>query len=451
MWKSVIGSIRKRSLLYKLFLILALVLMAVRMGVHGVYLNTLLASQERAGSSYLGSGDFDHLPLDLGVYLQAGWRFRQQEPLYPDEDLEDMMIYQYSPSFALVFSVVLFIPPPILLGAITGLYFLGFITLFLIWGQYFRTYRLRKALNTLIWLLPVWLLYSAFWVDLGFMNLYIMMALLASLLIFYVIEEKLLPAAVILCLILLSKPHYAFPALVPLLFKRHRFFLKMLLLAMVGYVAMSIITVLVAGVTYGVAQYRLYLHFLTNLSRDFPFSAGKDGLLGYNHSVKQVLIYYLGNSRRVWIIADAVKYTLLVPLGAALMNLYRGEKLPSPREAPLIAMDAAFGLYLGVFIWLDMVWELTFGIIVFVFCYAYEKRAWLRLLLGFLFLVYAFADLWQVLSVALFGMDVLVKNSYIRTDPHYYVPILLVLILVLYYATLSRMLNRKKHLSKINA
>jgi hypothetical protein len=94
---------------------------------------------------------------------------------------------------------------------------------------------------------------------------------------------------------------------------------------------------------------------------------------------------------------------------------------------------------------------LTFGIIVFVFCYASEERAWLRHLLGFLFLVYAFADLWQVLSVALFGMDVLVKNSYIRTDPHYYVPILLALILVLYYTTLSQMLNRKKYLSKINA
>jgi hypothetical protein len=48
------------------------------------------------------------------------------------------------------------------------------------------------------------------------------------------------------------------------------------------------------------------------------------------------------------------------------------------------------------------------------------------------FLPYALIDVWQVVSLGLFGMDVIAPGPYVLTDPSIYVPMIMIVILTFY-------------------
>jgi hypothetical protein len=106
---------------------------------------------------------------------------------------------------------------------------------------------------------------------------------------------------------------------------------------------------------------------------------------------------------------------------------------------PCLSLDLAFVLYLAAFIWLDVVWEITYSIVIFTCLLATLERSRERLLAWVVFLPYAFLDLWQLLSVAIFGFDVIVPGPFILTDPAIYVPLVMIVILA-FYALLLRQL-----------
>ena len=74
------------------------------------------------------------------------------------------------------------------------------------WGRIFRRLGLERAQDVLAWTLPVWLVFSQFWADLSYLNVYVFMALFASLLIDALWEEKLGWALLWLALIIQTKP-----------------------------------------------------------------------------------------------------------------------------------------------------------------------------------------------------------------------------------------------------
>ena len=90
-----------------------------------------------------------------------------------------------------------------------------------------------------------------------------------------------------------------------------------------------------------------------------------DGFLGYNHSITQIVVYLLGTSKTVFTISTIVRLFLLGPL---LIISTKGLRLSRPSaisETPIISLDIMLTLYLGTFIWLDAVWELSLGIVIF--------------------------------------------------------------------------------------
>jgi hypothetical protein len=68
------------------------------------------------------------------------------------------------------------------------------------------------------------------------------------------------------------------------------------------------------------------------------------------------------------------------------------------------------------------------------------------------FLPYALVDLWQVISVATFGFDIVAPGPFVLTDPTIYVPLVMIVILVFYallikylWATAPPLIEGKKH------
>jgi hypothetical protein len=92
----------------------------------------------------------------------------------------------------------------------------------------------------------------------------------------------------------------------------------------------------------------------------------------------------------------------------------------------------AFALYLGAFIWLDMVWEATLAGAALAYLLPTLHTRSARTLAWVVFLPYALVDLWQVASLALFGTRILAPGPYVLTDPSIYIPLVLAVIVAFY-------------------
>jgi len=378
------------------------------------------------------------IAADLQIYVNAVRAFQLRQNLYPSGVLEGMNFYQYAPFYALTFQPFLLIEPFAIAMVHTLLHLAAYILLYLAWGRIFARLEMPRAERWLAWTLPVWSVYAAFWGDLAYLNIYMIVALLATLLIEAVMNEQLSWSAFWLVLILQVKPHWAFAALVPLLLGRRAFFLRLAGAALLGYLASILVTVLVSG-GYGWQQYQAYVEFLPRLSAAFPWRGPESGFLGYNHSVKQVLVFWLGTGSGVRAVADVLKLLLLLPLAAIALSTTLRPSNRAPWQDGVLFLDLCFALYLGAFIWLDMVWELSLGIVVFVYLLA-TLAGWVeKSLVWVFFLLYALLDLWQIASYLAFGSQILIQDAYIATDPSIYAPVILFLILIFYVMLVRRL------------
>jgi len=431
-----------RSKPFRVVLVVAVVYTLLRLAVHGVYLAMMIFPGQGMGGElpeWVGA-EGPMVPVDLQVYLDAANHFRLRQDLYPQGLLARLEeLYQYAPSFALAFTAFLWLPAGAVAVVHTLLHIVAYVLLYVWWGRIFRRLGLKRANEMLAWTLPVWLVFSAFWSDLSYLNIYVLMALLGTLLIDAILDEHLGWSLLWLSIILQIKPQWTFAAFVPLLLGRRRFFLELVALTIVAYVTTVGVTILVAGPAYGWQQHVDYVQFLARLSRDFPWRGLDKGFLGYNHSIVQIVVYLLGVTPGTMHVATCVKVSLLVPLAvAALRHLSRPAGCVG-RDVPQLGLDFAFALYLGAFIWLDMVWEVSLGIAVFTYLLATLEQRSARILVWAVFLPYALVDFWQLASFAVLGMDVIAPGLYILTDPSIYVPLVMIVLLT-FYALLVRRL-----------
>jgi len=270
----------------------------------------------------------------------------------------------------------------------------------------------------------------------------VLIALFATFLIDAVLQEKLVWASFWLGAVILPiKPHWAFALAMPLLLGRYRFFLQLLLGAVFAYLIVAGTTILAGGFEYGIRQYQDYLGFLTRLTRDYPWWGPDKPFLGYNHSIMQIVLYYLGVSAANMRLATLLKLILLLPLGWIGLKFLRNPIKKAGSEVPETALALVFAFYLGAFIWLDMVWELSLGVVIFAYLLATSEQRWMRVLLWIVFGPYALLDIWRLISYLGFGDRVLYQGAYVLTDPLLYIPWIMILLLVFYAILLSK-LNR---------
>ena len=421
------GSLRSvwsRSKLFRILLVIAFTIAVLRLAAQ-VYL-----SVERM---LPGQSETQIIPNDLQDYLDAATRLAQRLPLYPVTS-DYGKYYQYPPVFALVMQPFLALPPGLdyLLNFILRL--AGYALLYFCWGRIFQRARLEKALDCWAWTLPIWLVFSAFWSDLTYMNIYILSALFFTLLVDAVMAENLLLSLLWLTVLLQTKPFWAIAALLPLLLGRYKFFIRIFLAGLVVNAFLVGAFLLMVGPAYGWQQHVGFIQFLAALDRNFPWRLAASGFLGYNHSILQVAIFLLGNSSATFRLAVVIKIVLLLPLVVLCVRSFLHPARRAGYEAPELALGLAFALYLGVYIWLDMVWEVSLGCAIFVFLLAqFDAQKVTRALLWLVFLPYVLIDLWQIGSYAILGDSIFLPGGeYIRTDYSMYIPIVMIVVLVFY-------------------
>jgi len=376
-------------------------------------------------------------------YIASARHFEAREDLYLKGSLEHVEAhYLYSPAFAFFFSPILLLPLQILLPLMLVIHITAYVLLYTWWGRIFEQNNLTNISKQWARLLPSYLVFSVFWDDLAYMNTYILIALCATLLIDAILQQKIGWAVFWLGAVILPiKPHWAFALALPFLLGQYRFFFKLTLGALIAYLAVAGITILAGGVEYGIRQYQDYFGFLTRLTRDYPWWGPDKPFLGYNHSVMQIVLYYLGVSAENMRLAIIIKLILLMLLGWVGLKFLRYPSGKTGNEIPETALALAFALYLGAFIWLDMVWELSLGLVIFAYLLATTNQNWIRILLWVLFAPYALLDIWRLASYIAFGDNILYNGAYVLTDPLIYAPWIIVILLVSYALLLQRLLK----------
>jgi hypothetical protein len=415
----------------------------LRLAVHGAYLAMMLypnAGVMGGMPEWTGAEGEPMVPDDLRIYLDAASRLRSGQNLYLQQDVNQMEFYQYAPSFALAFTSFLWLPRGVVAIIHTLLHILAYALLYVGWARIFQQLGLERANTMLAWTLPVWFVFSAFWGDLGYLNIYVFMALFSTLLIEAILNRRLFWSLVWLSIILQTKPQWAFAVVVPLIMGRYRFFLKLLAMAVIVYIAIVGLTTLAMGPTYGWQQHMDYFQLLQRIqSGNYPWRGPDARFLGYNHSIKQIAVYLLGETSSVLRLATVIKLLLLMPLVVLVFRLARWFVGQADNFPPRIGLDFALLLYLAAFIWLDVVWELSLSVAVFTYLLATLKQRNEKMLVWAVFMPYALVDFWQLMSVAVFGMDVVAPGLYILTDPSIYVPLVMIVILVFYGLLIKRL------------
>ncbi len=432
----------QRSKTYRIVLTATVVYVVLRLVVQGVVLAVMLFPEAGILGGVPAWVDVEGpvVPADLQIYLNAAKHLSARQDLYLKGSLERLEDhYPYAPSFALAFVPFLWLSPVGVSVVHTFLHIIAYGIMYVRWGRIFNRLGLDHAVKMLTWSLPVWLLFSSFWTDLGYLNIYIIMALFATLLIEAILTEHLGWSLLWLSVILQIKPHWTFAAAVPLLLGRRRFFFKLLALTVLVYIAVTGMTVLIVGPAYGWSQYRDYVAFLGRLSRDFPWRGPEKPFLGYNHSIKQTIVYWFGVTQETLRMATVVKILLLIPLGVTCLRHILRPVNRRGDEIPQLGLDFAFALYLGAFIWLDMVWELSLGIALYPYLLGTTQSRFARTWAHIAFLPYALLDPWRVGSLVFGGMDVILPGPYVATDPAIYVPLIMTTLLMLYALLVTRL------------
>jgi len=416
-----------RSKGYRVILTIVVIYAVLRLAAHGVFLAGMVMSGETEG-------------YDLQVYLDAASRLQLQQSLYPTGMFDRIEFYQYSPAYALVFIPFLQLPLAVVMLVLTLLHLVAYGLLYVWWGRIFQRLGLKEACETLARLLPLWLIFSAFWSDLGYLNVYILMALLATLLVDAVLDGRLGWAVLWLSVILQIKPQWAFAAALPLFLGQRRFFFKLVVLTVGAYAAVVGCTMLAVGPSYTWQQYSDYFYLLFKLLRqNYLWRTLADGFLGYNHSITQTVVYLLGVSPGTLRLATIIKALLLLPLAAAGLRHLRHPADRRGGGTPLLSLDLAFALYLGAFIWLEVVWELSLGIALFTYLLATLDRRVARCVAWVVFLLYALTDIWRLFSIALLGPRAMGTGPYFLTDYSVYIPLTMIVILTFYVLLIKRL------------
>ena len=421
---------------YRILLILALIYAGLRLVIQ-IYFFADALSPGAVTEGVQVSADLQQ------SYIPAAQHFQAREDIYLKGSLEILEYhFPYSPAFAFFFGPILLLPLKILVPILVILHIVAYWIFYFCWNRIFHNNNLPHVARVWAGLLPLFLVFSAFWDDLAYLNIYLITASFATFLIDAILQEKLGWAAFWLGAVILPiKPHWAFALALPLLLGRYRFFVKLLVWSAVAYLIVAGITILAGGIEYGVRQYQDYFGFLSRLTRDFPWRGPDKPFLGYNHSILQSILYYFGISTATMRLATVLKVILLLPLAWVSLKFLRNPSNKAGSEIPEAALALVFAFYLGAFIWLDMVWELSLGIVVFAYLLATSTQITTRLFLWVLFGPYALLDIWRLVSYIALGDSVLYEDAYVLTDPLIYVPWIMMVLLV-FYAMLLLKLNR---------
>ena len=413
----------KSSKAFRVWTILAVIGLVINLALTVIWQMEILAFEDSPPAN------------DLKLYLEAGSRFLQREDLYI-APRADFGLYAYSPAFALLMGLLTFLPYKLVWMVDALLHIVAYGLLYWRWFTIFRQRGLDKVAEKLIQRFPLWIIFTGLLYEIAYMNIYIFMALIATLLIEAVLNQQSGRAIVWLSILLLIKPQWAFALGIPFLLGQWRFLAKVAGGAILAYLAVLTITVLVAG-SYALQQYQEYVRFLQSIPQTFVWNTmSQNGHIGYNNSILQLVNFFTNRSPYSVTFATLIKILLSLPLVTVYWRYLRW----APQKTSLgLILEWAFALYLLAFLWLDVVTELTFGIVIFSYLLATRSDPGLRRLAQLVFLPYALTHLWITFSGVVSFMAPLPD---IIIDPSLFIPFILIAMLGLYGLVVWQMNDR---------
>jgi hypothetical protein len=146
---------------------------------------------------------------DLKIYLEAGNRFLQRENLYT-APRADFGLYAYSPVFAIFLGFLAFLPYKAVWIVDALLHIIIYWLIYWRWFKIFREQRLYSAAETLVRLFPLWIIFTGLLYEIAYMNIYIFMAFIATLLLEAMLYQQTRRAILWLAILLPIKPQWAF-------------------------------------------------------------------------------------------------------------------------------------------------------------------------------------------------------------------------------------------------
>jgi hypothetical protein len=371
---------------------------------------------------------------DLKIYLEAGERFLRREDLYI-APRPDFGLYAYSPPFAVLMGVLSYMPYKLLWIVDAVLHLVMYVALYWRWFRIFHRQGLNLAAEALVRLFPLWLIFTGLLYEIAYMNIYIFMAFLATLLLEAVLYQQTRNAILWLSILLPIKPQWAFALSIPFLFRQWRFLAKVTAGALLVYFAVLVLMVLATG-SYALQQYREYVQFLSSVPYTFFWSTiAQDRRFGYNNSIMQFIVFFTNYVPFSIRLTTATKFLLSLPLIGIFWRYGSSRK----EVSPAFALEWAFALYLLAFLWLDVVTELTFAIVVFAYLSGTLMEPSSRKLAGILFLPYALTFIWITVTGIISFM---VPLPDVLIDPSLFIPLILIAMLGLYGLLLWQM-NRR--------
>jgi hypothetical protein len=378
---------------------------------------------------------------DLKTYLEAGSRFLHRENLYV-APRADFGLYAYSPAFAGLLGFLTFLPYKLVWVVDALLHIIIYWAIYWRWFTIFRQQRLNTAAEILIRLFPLWIIFTGLLYEIAYMNIYIFMAFTATLLLEAMLFQQTGKAILWLTVLLPIKPQWAFALGIPFLFGQWRFLVKVAGGALLAYFAILAGMILITG-QYALQQYREYFQFLQSVPYTFVWNTMmKDGHIGYNNSIMQLVIFFTNRAPYSMLLTTVIKIFLSLPL-IGMYWRYRHD--PSKEEISAFTLEWAFALYLLAFLWLDVVTELTFGIVIFPYLLGTLPKPGLKILAKLVFLPYALTHIWiTVTGIASF----IVSLPNVIIDPSLFIPFILIAMLGLYALVLWQL---KDKLSKQTA
>jgi hypothetical protein len=314
---------------------------------------------------------------DLVVYLRAGQAIADGESPYPQGAWGDTAVFHYSPTFALAIGqLVKGMPANLPFRQLAYLHLALILAAFPVawvaWRGVFHQLELEAAEAAMMAWLPLWLVYSQWFADQNYLNIYTFLLLLTGLLALALLQERLLLSVVLALIIAQTKPHYLFPLFLPLMSGRWRFFAKVAIGSIAGYTLVVGATIVALGPHFGRALYADYIVFLTTIAERYPWSGY---YLGYNHSWQSILNWIFG--LRSWIPAavTGLRFALFVPLGWLGLRWWRDRD--SGIDRTTAALGVAFAGHLWLITSLDQLWEITAVIVIFPYLLAVGS-GWVR-------------------------------------------------------------------------
>ena len=232
----------RESRAYRVLLVAAIIYAVLRLAIQ-IFLFSDALKPEAIAEGAQVSADLQESYIPAAQHFQAG------EDLYLKGSLEVLEFhFPYSPAFAFFFMPLLLLPLNTLVPILLILHIIAYGTFYIWWSYIFQINNLQKVAKVWAWILPLFLVFSPFWDDLAYLNIYLITALFATFLLDAVLKERLGWSIFWLGAVILPiKPHWAFAAALPLLLGKYRFFFKLIMGSIIAYLAVSGITILGGG------------------------------------------------------------------------------------------------------------------------------------------------------------------------------------------------------------